>query len=343
MPRYSPMMTEDFPPLYRRLRRAIAHRHAAWVLGAASFAESIISPLPPDFLLAPMAVATPERAFRLALLTTLTSVLGGIGGYLVGAYFMDYFGWPIVDFYQLRAHFETLTEWLKNYGAAIVLIGAVSPIPYKAIAILSGIVLLNPALFIILGLIGRGARFFAVAALCRLWGAKAEAFLIKRIVQSDLRGAVSLIFLCALAVLAAAFYFEYVKDLAPCALCLWQRWPYYAVLTLCFAALFLFSERIYFWTLFFSGVIFLGSAVLAGYHAGVEWGFWQGPSQCAGGQALPANMGELMAQLERAQPASCADAAWRLFGLSFAGYNVIISLLLAGFISWRLWQWKSRQ
>ena len=336
-------MSEDFPPLYRRLRRAIGHRHAAWVLGAASAAESIVSPLPPDFLLAPMSVAAPERAFRLALLTTLASVLGGVGGYLIGAYFMDYFGWPLVDFYQLRDHFEILTGWLKEYGAAIVLIGAVSPVPYKAIAILSGIVLLNPFLFIILGLIGRGARFFAVAALCRLWGARVERFLITRITQSDLRGLVSLIFLCAMAVIAAAFYFEYVKGLAPCILCLWQRWPYYLAASLCFAALFLFSERIYFWVLSVSGVIFLGSALLAGYHAGVEWGFWAGPSQCGGGHVLPATMGELRAQLAQAQPASCEHAAWRLFGISFAGYNVIISIMLAGFIAWRLWQWKNKQ
>lgn len=330
-----------YPPFYKRLRDMAAHRWAIWVLGGATIAESVISPLPPDFLLAPMVVARPEKAWGLAILTTICSVFGAVLGYLIGAFFMEQLGNGLVGLYNLQENLDVLTSWIQKYGAAIVFIGALSPIPYKAVAIMSGVALINPFLFIGLGLAGRGARFFAVAALCKYWGGAAEDFLLRGIVQSNRRNIVSLIFMAVVLVLAGVFFFEYVKGLPPCQLCLWQRIPYYVVAALTFISLFLFSEKIYYWVLVLAAICFLISTGLGAYHFGIELGWFQGFTQCAGSSTLATTLPELLAQLKTTQPVSCDQASWHLFGISLAGYNMLISLGLLVFIIWKLYGQKT--
>ena len=191
-----------------------------------------------------------------------------------------------------------------------------------------------------MSLLGRGARFFAVAAICKKWGARGEAFLLKQISGSAGRDQVSFIFILALCILGGAFFFEYVRGLQPCQLCLWQRIPYYFVLAITFISLFLFSEKIYYWVLVLCGVAFFASALLGGYHVGIEFGLWQGFTQCSGGAPLALTPQELIAQLQTAEPLDCAQPQWQLFGLSLAGYNMILSLGLAAFIIWKL-QWAN--
>jgi membrane protein YqaA with SNARE-associated domain/disulfide bond formation protein DsbB len=333
---------ENFPPFYKRIRALIAHRYAIWFLGGATFAESIVSPLPPDFILAPMVVAKPSAAWRLAFWTTFASVLGAVGGYLIGAFFMDVFGDGLVDLYNMRAHLDRFTSWLREWGAVVILICAISPIPYKAVAITSGIALIDPLTFILMGLIGRGARFFAVAAICKKWGGIAEAFLLRQLLQSNGRDQVSFIFMAVLAILGAVFFLEYVKGFAPCTLCEWQRIPYYIVLGITFISLFLFSQKVYYWVLVVSAGLFFISAVLGGYHFGIELGFWQGFTACGGGggSAIATTPQELLLQLEAAQPVSCAKAQWHLFGVSLAGYNMLMSLGFVGFIVWKFYEQK---
>ncbi len=324
-----------FPPFYRRLREGVRSRWALLVLAVASVSEAIISPLPPDVLLAPMTIAAPARAWRLAGLTTLFSVAGGIAGYFIGVFFMDYFGWALLDLYGLREQFARFESLYQNYGIAVVLVGAFTPIPYKVIAITSGAASLNPFVFIFFSLLGRGGRFFIVAGLCRLWGPAAEELLLRLAFGTKLKQALSLIFSGILAsvliVLLGAFYFEYIVGLQPCALCLWQRWPYYAVAALCFAALFLPLERLRWGVLALCCLIFIASALLGGYHAGVEWAWWPGPAQCAAAADIAESTQGLMTQLATAAPPSCDEAPWRLWGLSLAGYNFLISLAFAGF------------
>lgn len=334
-------MSDNFPPFYKRIRALIAHRYAIWFLGGATFAESIISPLPPDFILAPMVVAKPERAYRLAFWTTIASVLGAMGGYLIGAFFMEQFGKELVDLYNMRPYLDKFTMWLNEWGAVVILICAISPIPYKAVALTSGIAMINPFVFIFISLIGRGARFYAVAAVCKKWGAAAEDFLLRQVMKSNGRDQVSFVFMIVLGILGAAFFLEYVKGLAPCQLCLWQRIPYYVVLGITFISLFLFSKRIYYWVLAASAALFFISALLAGYHLGIELGFWQGFTECGGGIAVATTPEAFLSQLQNAQPVSCTKANWHLLGISLAGYNMLISLGLFGFILWKLYEQRT--
>jgi disulfide bond formation protein DsbB len=134
----------------------------------------------------------------------------------------------------------------------------------------------------------------------------------------------------AAGVILLALGFEYLGGYAPCPLCVMQRYAFYAGIPLTFIAMALIAERprIAAFVFLLVALGFLANAALAAYHAGVEWHFWPGPDTCAGAQALPTNPAELLKGLESARVVRCDEATWRLFGLSFAGWNVLISLAL---------------
>jgi disulfide bond formation protein DsbB len=146
------------------------------------------------------------------------------------------------------------------------------------------------------------------------------------------RLAAGLILAAALATIAGALVFEHVFGLRPCPLCLVQRYPYYAAMPVALAAA-LVSRRA--WSragLALLALIFVVSAGLGAYHAGVEWGWWPGPSDCAGAPVpAPGAVGDFLGQLQTTRVVSCTEAAWRFLGLSLAGWNVLISLALAAF------------
>lgn len=136
----------------------------------------------------------------------------------------------------------------------------------------------------------------------------------------------------ALAVIATALGFEHIGGYQPCVLCLQQRWAYYAGIPVLFAALVLVASHkpkpaaVLFFLVAFA---FLANAGLGIYHSGVEWKWWPGPEGCSAAQPLPGSVTDLMAGLGQSTfIARCDDSAWRLFGLSFAGWNALISLAL---------------
>ena len=134
------------------------------------------------------------------------------------------------------------------------------------------------------------------------------------------------------ATIAGAWFFELVIGLAPCPMCLNQRWPYYIGLPIVLITLFLLknsNRNIALVCIAAAAVLFFGNAVYAAYHSGVEWRLWAGPAGCSGGQDLSMSVGNLLADLKTAKVVSCVDAAWRFLGLSLAGYNVIISTVLS--------------
>ncbi len=133
------------------------------------------------------------------------------------------------------------------------------------------------------------------------------------------------------ATILAALFSEYVLGMQPCLLCLYQRWPYYAALPLAALLVMIVSgSRVARTGLALLGLIFTASAVVAGYHVGVEWGFFLGPTGC-GGAAAPsaASMEDFMRQLETVRVVSCTEPAWVFLGLSMAAWNAVVSALLA--------------
>ena len=144
---------------------------------------------------------------------------------------------------------------------------------------------------------------------------------------------VVLLTLAAAALLGGAWYFQLVLGLLPCKLCLEQRWPHYAALglgSLLLLAMLAGASRVARPGLMLLTVIFAISVMMGSYHAGVEWGWFLGPSDC-GGASVPAagSMQDFMKQLQTTRVVSCTDAAWRFAGLSLAGWNAVVSLALA--------------
>lgn len=157
-----------FGALYDRVLSWAENPHAERYLWALSFAESSFFPVPPDVLLAPLALSQPARAWRLALATTLASVLGGMAGYAIGWLAIDAVA-PLLHSMGYWAGYERALGWFQAWGFVAVLAAGFSPIPYKVFTIAAGALhMLLPA-FVIASFIGRGGRFFLVAALMK-WG-----------------------------------------------------------------------------------------------------------------------------------------------------------------------------
>ncbi len=117
-----------------------------------------------------MALAEKSKSWRYALLTTVSSVLGGVAGYLIGMLLYDTVGQPVIELYGLGDYFDSLAEWYELYGIWVVLVSGFLPIPYKVFTIASGVFAMAIIPFLVGSAIGRGARFFAVSAVCFLFG-----------------------------------------------------------------------------------------------------------------------------------------------------------------------------
>ncbi|ALP52804.1 hypothetical protein Tel_06350 [Candidatus Tenderia electrophaga] len=165
-----------FSRLYDKVLIWAAHRHAAWYLGGLSFAESSFFPIPPDVMLAPMALARPERAWHYALITTVTSALGGVFGYLIGVFAFELIE-PLLHEFGYWENFQSAVEWFKEWGFWVVFLAGFSPIPYKVFTISAGTVGMAFLPFLVASLIGRGARFFLVAGLIRWGGVRMDRML----------------------------------------------------------------------------------------------------------------------------------------------------------------------
>lgn len=171
-------------------------RHAIWALAFVAFIESSVFPIPPDILMIPMIIATPRRAFWIAIVATVASVAGGAFGYLIGSAFFESIGLPVLEFYGKTETFATFQARYNDYGAWAVLIAGVTPFPYKVITILSGATGLSFPVFMIASLVARALRFFLIAALLWKFGAPIRDFIERRL---------GLMFTLAVALLIAGF------------------------------------------------------------------------------------------------------------------------------------------
>jgi len=167
--------------LYDGVIRLSKGKHALPALAAVSFAESSFFPVPPDVILVPMALANPEKARLYALVCTIASVLGGIVGYAIGALLFDTVGHWLISAYGYGEGIEAFREAYAKWGAWIILIKGLTPIPYKIVTIASGFAGYNLLAFIVLSTITRGARFFLEAELLRIYGEPIRGFIEERL------------------------------------------------------------------------------------------------------------------------------------------------------------------
>lgn len=159
-----------FKRLYHWTLSLAESPRATWALGAIAFAESSFFPIPPDVILVPMSLARPKRAWFYAGLCTLCSVAGGILGYAIGLLLFDTVGHWLIDLYGYAARMDTVREAYSKWGWAFILVKGLTPIPFKLVTIVSGLLQYNFALFVLLCFITRGARFFLLAGILHRYG-----------------------------------------------------------------------------------------------------------------------------------------------------------------------------
>jgi membrane protein YqaA with SNARE-associated domain len=167
--------------LYDWCVAAADKRHALAILTAVAFAESSFFPIPPDVMLVPMSLARPDRAFRLAAWCTLASVTGGILGYAIGALLYDSVGAWLIHLYGYGNKVEAFRAAYAQWGAWIILLKGLTPIPYKIVTITSGFAGYNFGLFVVLSAVTRGTRFFLLAFLLNRYGEAARHIIEKRL------------------------------------------------------------------------------------------------------------------------------------------------------------------
>jgi membrane protein YqaA with SNARE-associated domain len=161
---------------------SLAHSpYALWALAAVAFIESSVFPIPPDLLMIPMIIASPRRAFVIAGVATVASVLGGVLGYGIGMFAFDSLGQPILQALGKAHSMEEFSTRFNDMGFWAVLVAGITPFPYKVITIMSGWTAMPLGTFIATSILARALRFFIIAALLWKFGAPIRTFIEKRL------------------------------------------------------------------------------------------------------------------------------------------------------------------
>ena len=163
-----------FNTLYKKCLDLAAHKSSKYYLALVSFIESSFFPIPPDVMVIPMVISKKNDFFKIFLITTIFSVLGGILGYFIGAFFFD-LGMNIMSFYGYEERLSSLKNNLINSEGfyawlGILFLAGFTPLPYKVFTIASGLIGFNILIFIFISLISRGLRFFIVSYLSYKFG-----------------------------------------------------------------------------------------------------------------------------------------------------------------------------
>ena len=167
--------------LYNWTLSMAEHPRALWVLAVVSFAESSVFPIPPDILMIPMILARPSRAWVIAGVALVASVLGGMLGYAIGALAWESIGQPILAALGKAESMEAFNTRFNDFGFWAVLTAGITPFPYKVITIMSGWTGMPLLTFIMTSILARGLRFFIVATLLRLYGEPIRDFIERRL------------------------------------------------------------------------------------------------------------------------------------------------------------------
>ena len=177
---------------YDYMLNLASRRNAMYFLFAVAFIESSFFPIPPDVMLIPMVLAAPTKAWRIAGIATIASVLGGAFGYAIGVFFFDLIARPILTFYGYMHQFDVFKDYYHEWGAWIVFGAGITPFPYKVITIASGVVHLDFAVFMLGSVVARGMRFYLVAWLLKKYGEPMKDYIEKNL------GMLSVLFLLLL-------------------------------------------------------------------------------------------------------------------------------------------------
>jgi len=172
-----------FNNLYKKCLDLAAHKSSKYYLAIVSFVESSFFPIPPDVMIIPMVISKKNDFIKIFLITTIFSVLGGMLGYLIGAFFFD-FGSQIMSFYGYENKLSSIKENLVNSDSfyawlGILFLAGFTPLPYKVFTIASGLINFNFFIFIVISLISRGLRFFIVSYLSYKFGKLFTEFMEK--------------------------------------------------------------------------------------------------------------------------------------------------------------------
>lgn len=167
-----------FSWMYQKTQVWSQHAYAPYILAGVSFSEASCLPVPPDMLLIPMGIATPNKAWRLALITTLSSVLGGLLGYAIGMFCMHWL-MPYIKAYGYFQHYQQVQQWFGHYGFWALFLAGFTPIPYKIFTVSAGAAHLALLPFVIGSFLGRGLRFYLVAGLIYFGGERLQQSLTK--------------------------------------------------------------------------------------------------------------------------------------------------------------------
>jgi membrane protein YqaA with SNARE-associated domain len=154
-------------------------KRSNFLMGALSFAESSFFPIPPDFFIFPLVMRKPERWFKMALIVTISSVVGGLFGYLIGFVFFEFLGKPLIAFYHLENQIQVVGNLFKQNAFLAIFTAAFTPIPYKVFTIAGGLFQINLFSFVIASILGRGGRFFAVSYASKFFGKRFGEVAIK--------------------------------------------------------------------------------------------------------------------------------------------------------------------
>ena len=163
----------------RRVSALSSHRYSGWLLGAIAFADSSFLPIPPDLLLVPMILLQPGRLWWLLAICTVGSTLGAAVGYLIGYFLWQTLGAPLVEFYGHMDAYLVFKGWVKDWGAAVIIVKALTPIPFKIAAIAAGAAEMNPVVFIFASLVGRALHFAMVGGLLVFFGPRIIALIAR--------------------------------------------------------------------------------------------------------------------------------------------------------------------
>ncbi len=183
--------------MYEWLLQKAEHPNAVWVLAAVAFVESSFFPIPPDILLIPMIIARPSKAWLYAGVATLASVLGGMLGYMIGAFAYEQIGAPILESLGKADAMEEFSARFNDFGFWAVLMAGITPFPYKVITIMSGWTAMPFVTFMVTSMLARALRFYLVAGLLWKFGPPIRDFIEKRL------GLMTILFFV---ILAGGFY-----------------------------------------------------------------------------------------------------------------------------------------